>query len=115
MVARNFSLQDLSYSRLLQVPDEEREFLALEELKPYQLTELGLSTQNSIESDQNSLPQQSNPEVTAVNDQNAIVDANSDLQDPSAGGQYGQVYYDLNAQQTTKLVEYIWDFFLENN
>jgi hypothetical protein len=43
----NFS-QDLPYSRLLSVPDEnddgfnhEREFLTLEELKPHHLTELG--------------------------------------------------------------------------
>lgn len=40
MVARNFSLQDLPYARLLQVSDEDREFLSLEELKPHQLTEL---------------------------------------------------------------------------
>ncbi|XP_055602290.1 basic helix-loop-helix ARNT-like protein 1 [Uranotaenia lowii] len=43
MVARNFSLQDLSYNHLLQVPEEEREFLTLDELKPHQLTELGVS------------------------------------------------------------------------
>ncbi|XP_038119042.1 aryl hydrocarbon receptor nuclear translocator-like protein 1 isoform X1 [Culex quinquefasciatus] len=43
MVARNFSLQDLPYNNLLQVPEEEREFLTLEELKPHQLTELGVS------------------------------------------------------------------------
>ena len=43
MVARNFSLQDLPYNRVLQVPDEEREFLALDELKPHQLTELGVA------------------------------------------------------------------------
>lgn len=40
MVTRNFTLQDLPYTRLLQVPDEDREFLTLEELKPHQLTEL---------------------------------------------------------------------------
>lgn len=45
MVARNFSLQDLPYSRLLQVPDDEREFLTLDELKPHQLTELGVTSQ----------------------------------------------------------------------
>lgn len=33
MVARNFSVQDLSYSRLLRVPDDENEFLTFEELK----------------------------------------------------------------------------------
>lgn len=41
----NFS-QDLPYSRLLSVPEDEafsheREFLTLEELKPHHLTELG--------------------------------------------------------------------------
>lgn len=41
MVARNFSIQDLPYSRLLSVPDDEREFLTLEVLKPHHLTELG--------------------------------------------------------------------------
>ncbi|CAH0545897.1 unnamed protein product [Brassicogethes aeneus] len=34
MVARNFSVQDISYSRLLQVPDDDREFITIEELKP---------------------------------------------------------------------------------
>ncbi|XP_017773829.1 PREDICTED: protein cycle isoform X2 [Nicrophorus vespilloides] len=34
MVARNFPVQDLSYSRLLQIPDDEKEFISLEELKP---------------------------------------------------------------------------------
>ncbi|XP_023313196.1 protein cycle isoform X2 [Anoplophora glabripennis] len=34
MVARNFPVQDISYSRLLHVPDEERGFITLEELKP---------------------------------------------------------------------------------
>lgn len=49
MVARNFSVQDIPYSRLLQVPDEEREFLNLEELKPHQLTELGISNHHRID------------------------------------------------------------------
>lgn len=52
-MARNFSLQDLPYSRLLQVPDDEREYLTLEELKPHQLTELGIpQTQNLIQNQQ---------------------------------------------------------------
>ncbi|XP_037044649.1 protein cycle isoform X3 [Bradysia coprophila] len=55
MVARNFSVQDIPYSRLLQVPDEEREFLNLEELKPHQLTELGISNHHrNDESESNS-------------------------------------------------------------
>lgn len=49
MVARNFSVQDIPYSRLLQVPDDEREFLNLEELKPHQLTELGISNHHRID------------------------------------------------------------------
>ncbi|KAJ6641830.1 Protein cycle [Pseudolycoriella hygida] len=49
MVARNFSVQDIPYSRLLQVPDDEREFLNLEELKPHQLTELGISSHHRID------------------------------------------------------------------
>lgn len=45
MVARNSNLQDLPYARLLQVSEEDREFLTLDDLKPHQLTELtGLST-----------------------------------------------------------------------
>ncbi|CAG9770479.1 unnamed protein product [Ceutorhynchus assimilis] len=35
MVARNFPVQDISYSRLFQIPtDEERDFISLDELKP---------------------------------------------------------------------------------
>lgn len=41
MVTRNFSMQELSYSQLLQVPDDDSEFLTLEELKPQQQTQLG--------------------------------------------------------------------------
>lgn len=33
MVARNFAVQELSYSRLLREPDDEDEFLTFEELK----------------------------------------------------------------------------------
>lgn len=51
MVARNFSLQDLPYARLLQVSDEDREFLSLEELKPHQLTVLSGSCAINGESD----------------------------------------------------------------
>lgn len=40
MVARNFSVQEFSYSRLLQIPgDEEGEFLTIEELKPSSIQE----------------------------------------------------------------------------
>lgn len=47
MMARNMSL-DMPYSRLLQVPEDEREFLTLEELKPRQLTELEAVTNNAV-------------------------------------------------------------------
>ncbi|CAO1299971.1 unnamed protein product [Diamesa tonsa] len=78
MVARNFSLQDLPYSRLLQVPDEEREYMTLEELKPHQLTELGLpQTQNLIQNQQISNDYQQQLHLA---DQNYI-------------------YYDLNTNQ----------------
>lgn len=40
MARRNFILHDLPYERLLQVPEEEREYLTLDDLKPHQLTEL---------------------------------------------------------------------------
>lgn len=43
MVARNFSLQEIPFSRQLEVSEEDREFLTFEELKPHQLTELGPS------------------------------------------------------------------------
>ncbi|XP_035792727.1 uncharacterized protein LOC118466938 isoform X1 [Anopheles albimanus] len=50
MVARNFTLQDMPYNRALQVPDEEREFLTLDELKPHQLTELGVTVSSAMPS-----------------------------------------------------------------
>lgn len=34
MVARNVSVEDIPYSRLLQIPDDDRDFITLEELKP---------------------------------------------------------------------------------
>ncbi|XP_063920623.1 protein cycle [Zophobas morio] len=34
MVARNFSVQEIPYSRLLQVPDDDSDFITLQELKP---------------------------------------------------------------------------------
>lgn len=89
MVARNFSIQDLPYSGLLQVPDEEREFLTLEELKPHQLTELGVSNA----SQGNSL---------------SPVNSNHIMQhQPSQFGQ--QIYFDLNTQQTTT-TKFVFNF-----
>ncbi|XP_055686353.1 protein cycle isoform X2 [Lutzomyia longipalpis] len=85
MVARNFSIQDLPYSGLLQVPDEEREFLTLEELKPHQLTELGVSH----------TPQGNS--LSPANSQHH--QAHQMQQQPSQFGQ--QIYFDLNTQTTT--------------
>lgn len=64
MVARNFTLQDLPYTRLLQVSDEDREFLTLEELKPHQLTELSgvtLASENGPKNNTNILTTQPSP------------------------------------------------------
>ncbi|XP_058122930.1 basic helix-loop-helix ARNT-like protein 1 [Anopheles ziemanni] len=61
MVARNFSFQDLPYNRVLQVPDEEREFLTLDELKPHQLTELGVSVASSSTHPQHQQPHRGLP------------------------------------------------------
>lgn len=79
MVARNFSVQDLPYSRLLSVPDDEREFLTLEELKPHHLTEL--TGQNP-----------SHQQLTEDFQQNLHL--NHGLVE-----QEYNVYYDLNTQQ----------------
>lgn len=75
------SLQDLPYSRLLSVPDDdEREFLALEELKPHHLTEL--SGPHSHQ-DSSIRPQYSDFNHLSLPDEDCI----------------NNVYYDLNAQQ----------------
>lgn len=84
MVARNFSMQELPYSRLLQIPDDEREFLTLEELKPHQLTELGVDPTTGVVHDGQ----------TADTDQH-LVQQVDDMQ--SVSYQHA-IYYDLNAQ-----------------
>lgn len=86
MVARNFSLQDLPFARLLSVPDEDErsEFLTLEEFKPHQLTDLGAP----LQSNQNQ-PQQ------LTDDFDTHLQLNHDLPD-----QEFNVYYDLNSHQT---------------
>lgn len=50
-------MPDIPYTRLLQVPDDEREFLNLEELKPYQITELGILNQTTSAGHDNRLSQ----------------------------------------------------------
>lgn len=81
MVARNFSLQDISYARLTTVSEDEdddrREFLTLQELKPHHLTEISQFIDP---------PSESNENLSEKNYTN--------LQD-----QGYSVYYDLNQQQ----------------
>lgn len=63
--------------------DDEREYLTLEELKPHQLTELGLANHQPVVTQQTSTIPQINP---------------------SGQANYGNphiVYYDLNTQQPT--------------
>lgn len=79
MVARNFSLQEIPYSRLLQIPDDDREYLTLDELKPYHLTELG-----GVQLDQFNGSQQQQHQQIFVNQ--------------SIQQSQGYVYYDLNSQ-----------------
>lgn len=77
MVARNCTLQDLPYARLLQVSEEDREFLALDELKPHQLTELsGVApavalasengTNNNTNNKNNNLSSEESPSGTRI-------------------------------------------------
>jgi hypothetical protein len=90
MVARsNFLLQDISYSRLLQVPDDEREFMTLDELKPHHLTELTGPQQDQQEQQQHQ-PQNNNQQLT--ND--TQLNINQNIQ------QGYNIYYDLNTQTT---------------
>lgn len=101
MVARNnFSLQELPYSRLLQMPDDEREFLTLDELKPHQLTDLGVEPHpNSTTADpnnaQNLLPAESSsqPQVIQQGQQQTNAEMQQQPYDPT-------VYYDLNSHTT---------------
>lgn len=77
MVARNCTLQDLPYARLLHVSEEDREFLALDELKPHQLTELsGVApavalasengTNNNTNNNNNNLSSEESPSGTRI-------------------------------------------------
>ena len=116
MVARNFSFQEVPYSRLLQIPDEEREFLNLEELKPHQLADLGLSS--SLPATLNGTTK-NEPKVncSTTSQANHSVNTNSEIlggsggigigpplqcQNPREIEQYNQIYFDLNSQQAAK-------------
>lgn len=101
------------------MPDDEREFLTLEELKPQQLTELGILNQSSVASDfrlSHSSPDDSN---TAENQENAIFRVQPNychqtlhpLQQPQSHHTLHQqhqletnqqIYYDLNSQKNTE-------------
>lgn len=89
MVARNFSMQELSYSRLLQIPEEEREYLELEELKPNQLGEYGIEPNNSVNHDGGQ---------SGDTEQQQLVQQLSDIQ---SNAYQHAIYYDLNAQNQT--------------
>jgi hypothetical protein len=85
MVARNFSLQDLSYPNLTSVPEGENEdrgeLLTLQELKPHHLTDISqfIDTSNADES----LHQHRGySNIDSIHDQGF------------------NVYYDLNQDQT---------------
>ncbi|XP_035918129.1 aryl hydrocarbon receptor nuclear translocator-like protein 1 isoform X1 [Anopheles stephensi] len=91
MVARNFSLQDLPYNRVLQVPDEEREFLALDELKPHQLTELGVTVTNSSSAQQQ--PQHRPPADQVDQVPNPVITTGGLLQNYH----HHNVFYELGA------------------
>lgn len=119
-------MPDIPYARLLQVPDDEREFLNLEELKPHQITELGILNQTTTNAGHDSRLAQSlsndrNLAVTATTVATAAL-ANQEnciyrLQ-PSYHHQFAQqatllsqhhhqtetnqIYYDLNLQNNTE-------------
>lgn len=100
MVARNFSLQDVPYSRLLQVPDDDREFLTLDDLKPHQLTELGVTGHHHQLTTISQ--QQQQPQHHHVSQSNQQVVSSNSAPHTSYGQQHQQnIYYDLNTQQTT--------------
>lgn len=85
MVTRNFSLQDLPFSRLLTVPEDEKEFLTLEELKPHHLTELN----------------NQQPITITAQEHQYLSDQQLHITQDGIDQNYN-VYYDLNTQQKTK-------------
>lgn len=96
MVNCNFSLQDLPFSRLLSVPEDEKEFLTLEELKPHHLTELNAQSQ---------ITQQ---EAQYLSDQQLQITQDEIDQNYS-------VYYDLNTPQKAKYEHINVRKYLKNN
>lgn len=99
MVARNFSLQETPYSRLLEVPDDNREFLNLEELTPHQLTELGIQNSQHHQQIRNT---SSSPKHVQI-----IGQRTTHIFGVGGGGQSSsQIYYDLNNAQNN--AEYVF-------
>lgn len=90
MVSRNFSQLESTYSRMLQVSDDDREYLNLEELKPHHLTELSNQNRHTLQLNAN---QTDTPSQTERAQQQ---------QAEFSVGQSGQIYYDLNAQPNSE-------------
>lgn len=92
MVSRNFSQLESAYSRMLQVSDDDREYLNLEELKPQHLTELSNQNRHTLQLNAIQTDTTSQTERAQTHSQQAefIV------------GQSGQIHYDLNAQPNSE-------------
>lgn len=90
MVSRNFSQLESAYSRMLQVSDDDREYLNLEELKPHHLTELSNQNRHTLQLNSNQTETPSQPERAQQQQAEFSV------------GHSGQIYYDLNAQPNSE-------------
>lgn len=102
MAARNCSIQDISYSCILQETDEEREFLncAWDEFKSHQLTELNIA--NPCTSDIDLVR-----DATVAAGQDEVYGCSGMASTTMAQHQSQQsdpenIYFDLNNQQRTE-------------
>lgn len=93
MVSRNFSQLESAYSRMLQVSDDDREYLNLEELKPHHLTELSNQNRHTL---QLNINQTEAPSLMTERAQQQSQPSEFSV------GQSGQIYYDLNAQPNSE-------------
>lgn len=113
MFTSYFPLQNMSYSCLLEVSDEEREFLTLEELKPHQLTELAVSNQCSADM-QLSSPSLAHEQLYGDgfhhhHHHHQYYHSHHRHQHQSDQSQqpgHEHIYYDLNSQQQQPRTEY---------
>lgn len=81
------SMPDIPYARLLQVPEDEQEYLNLDELKPHQITELGiLSHQTTSAGHENRLSH------SLSNDPTLTAKATSVTTAPALGNQENCIY-----------------------